>query len=62
VKLTFLGAAGTATGSKYLLEAKAQSHGRGTFVRALLGSTSEGVLRKTDVPVLIVPARAVVAD
>ena len=38
------------------------SHGRGAFLRALLGSTSEGVLRKTDVPVLIVPARTVVAN
>jgi len=34
------------------------SHGRGAVLRALLGSTSEGVLHKTDVPLLIVPARA----
>lgn len=34
------------------------SHGRGAVLRALLGSTSEGVLRKAEVPVLIVPARA----
>jgi nucleotide-binding universal stress UspA family protein len=32
------------------------SHGRGAAPRALLGSTSEGVLHETDVPVLIVPA------
>ncbi len=62
MKLSFLGAAGTATGPKYMLEAEAESHDRGTFLRALLERTSEGVLRKTDVPVLIVPARAVVAD
>jgi nucleotide-binding universal stress UspA family protein len=34
------------------------SHGHGAVHRALLGSVSEGVLRKTEVPVLVVPARA----
>lgn len=34
------------------------SHGRGFASRALLGSVSEGVLRRADVPVLIVPARS----
>ncbi len=38
------------------------SHGRGAVLRALLGSTSEGVLHRTRVPVLIVPARASAAD
>jgi nucleotide-binding universal stress UspA family protein len=33
------------------------SHGRGAISRALLGSTSEGVLHKAVVPVLIVPTR-----
>jgi nucleotide-binding universal stress UspA family protein len=33
------------------------SHGRGLAMRALLGSVSEGVLRRAKVPVLIVPAR-----
>ncbi len=31
------------------------SHGRGAVYRALLGSVSEGVLHRSDVPVLIVP-------
>jgi nucleotide-binding universal stress UspA family protein len=35
------------------------SHGRGAVYRALLGSVSEGVLRKAACPVLIVPARSV---
>ena len=35
------------------------SHGRGALHRALLGSVSEGVLRKAECPVLIVPARSV---
>ena len=34
------------------------SHGRGAMYRLLLGSTSEGVLHKAPVPVLIVPAGA----
>lgn len=38
------------------------SHGRGFASRALLGSVSEGVLRRADVPVLIVPARSVAPD
>lgn len=38
------------------------SHGRGAVLRALLGSTSEGVLRKAEVPVFIVPARALAVD
>jgi nucleotide-binding universal stress UspA family protein len=33
------------------------SHGHGAVYRALLGSTSEGVLHGSDVPVLIVPVR-----
>lgn len=33
------------------------SHGRGALYRALLGSVSEGVLRRTRVPVLVVPVR-----
>lgn len=33
------------------------SHGHGALHRALLGSTSEGVVRGSDRPVLIVPAR-----
>ena len=32
------------------------SHGRGAIYRALLGSVSEGVLRKATCPVMIVPA------
>ncbi len=32
------------------------SHGHGALHRALVGSTSEGVLRHADVPVLIVPS------
>ena len=32
------------------------SHGHGALMRALLGSVSEGVLRKAGRPVLIVPA------
>lgn len=35
------------------------SHGRGVLGRTLLGSVSEGILRKTAIPVLIVPSRAV---
>ena len=31
------------------------SHGRGAMYRLLVGSTSEGVLRKSECPVLIVP-------
>ncbi len=38
------------------------SHGRGAVLRALLGSISEGVLHKTDVPLLIVPTRALARD
>lgn len=38
------------------------SHGRGAALRALLGSTSEGVLHKAGIPVLIVPAPALTAD
>jgi nucleotide-binding universal stress UspA family protein len=34
------------------------SHGHGAVFRALLGSTSEGVLHKAQVPVLIVPAHS----
>jgi len=34
------------------------SHGRGAMYRVLLGSTSEGVLHKAHVPVLIVPSSA----
>ena len=33
------------------------SHGHGGLLRALLGSVCEGVLRKSILPVLIVPAR-----
>ena len=33
------------------------SHGHGALYRALLGSVCEGVLRRTNIPVLIVPAR-----
>jgi len=33
------------------------SHGRGAIARALLGSVSEGVLRKAPCPMLIVPTR-----
>ncbi len=33
------------------------SHGRSGLSRALMGSVSEGVLRKADCPVLIVPGR-----
>jgi len=35
------------------------SHGRGIAYRALLGSISEAVLRRSEVPLLIVPARSV---
>lgn len=38
------------------------SHGRGALLRALLGSTSQGIIQKTEVPVLIVPARALATD
>jgi nucleotide-binding universal stress UspA family protein len=38
------------------------SHGRGAALRALLGSTSEGVLHKAEVPVLIVPTRVLAAN
>jgi nucleotide-binding universal stress UspA family protein len=31
------------------------SHGKGAMKRLLVGSTSEGVLHKTDLPVLVVP-------
>jgi nucleotide-binding universal stress UspA family protein len=33
------------------------SHGRGALQRALLGSVSEGLLRRSDRPLLIVPSR-----
>lgn len=36
------------------------SHGRGALLRTLLGSTCEGVLHRTEIPILIVPARACV--
>jgi nucleotide-binding universal stress UspA family protein len=35
------------------------SHGHGAVLRTLLGSVSEGVLRRTTLPVLVVPARGV---
>ena len=38
------------------------SHGRGFAARALLGSVSEGVLHRSTVPVLIVPARGAASD
>ena len=34
------------------------SHGRGALLRAVLGSVSEGVVRRAGRPVLIVPSRA----
>lgn len=34
------------------------SHGRGALLRALLGSVSEGVIRRSPCPVLVVPSRA----
>jgi nucleotide-binding universal stress UspA family protein len=33
------------------------SHGKGALIKMLVGSTSEGVLRKSTVPVLVVPTR-----
>lgn len=38
------------------------SHGHGAVYRALLGSVSEGVLRRASVPVLIVPACSAAAE
>ena len=35
------------------------SHGRGALYRRMVGSVSEGVLRETKCPILIVPSRAV---
>ena len=38
------------------------SHGRTGLTRAIMGSVAEGVLRKASVPVIVVPARALVAS
>jgi universal stress protein A len=38
------------------------THGRTGLSRVLMGSVAEAVLRRSDIPVLVVPTRAPAAD